>query len=167
MLGKLGVRLVAPAATALVAGALIAAASPAQAQTPIGPHQYFTGLVIGKTKLSVISVNCAGPVKTGHPAKGQSVEVKLMVPSVTTADSGGYTGNHASRINAALIWSNGPVTVVTAIATFTSYSVKMAIPTKIMVPCSGAGVMSFKPVPNPDNSAMPATVNVTFTSTGV
>jgi hypothetical protein len=28
-------------------------------------------------------------------------------------------------------------------------------------------VMSFKPVPNPDNSAMPATVNVTFTSTGV
>ena len=43
MLGKLGVRLVAPAATALVAGALIAAASPARAQTPIGPHQYFTG----------------------------------------------------------------------------------------------------------------------------
>jgi hypothetical protein len=36
-----------------------------------------------------------------------------------------------------------------------------------MVPCSGAGVMSFKPVPDPDNSAMPATVNVTFTSTGV
>lgn len=167
MFGKLGMRLGAPAAAALVAGGLIAAASPAQAQTAIGPHQYFTGLVIGKTKLSVIDVACAGPAKTGHPVKGQSVEVKLMVPSVTTADSGGYTGNHASRINAALIWSNGPVTVVTAIATFTTYSVKMAISTKIKVPCSGGGVMTFKPVPNPDNSAMPAEVDVTFTSTGV
>lgn len=167
MFGKLGARLVAPAAAALVAGALIAAASPAQAGIKIGPHQYFTGLVIGKTKLSVIDVACAGPAKTGHPAPGQSVEVKLMVPSVASADSGGYTGNHANRIKADLIWPNGPVTVVTAIATFTSYSVKMAIPTKIKVPCSGGGVMSFQPAPNPDKSAMPATVSVTFTSTGV
>jgi hypothetical protein len=83
------------------------------------------------------------------------------------SDYGDRKGNHANRINADLIWSNGPVTVVTGIATFTSYSVKMAIPTKIMVPCSGAGVMSFKPVPDRDNSAMPATVKVTFTSTGV
>jgi hypothetical protein len=164
MFGKLGARLAAPAAAALVAGALIAAASPAQAGIKIGPHQYFTGLVIGKTKLSVIDVLCAGPAKTGHPAAGQSVEVNLMVRS---ADTGGYTGNHASRINADLVWPNGPVTVVTAIATFTQYSVKKAIPTKIMVPCGGSGVMTFNPVPNPDKSAMPATVDVTFTSTGV
>jgi hypothetical protein len=164
MFGKLGVRLVAPAATALVAGALIGAASPAQAGVRIHPHQYFTGLVIGKKKLSVIDVGCAGPAKTGHPVPGQSVEVKLMVP---TADSGGYTGNHGKQINAALIWSNGPVTVVTAIATFTAYSVKKAIPTTIMVPCSGSGVMSFTPNPDPDKSGMPATVDVTFTSTGV
>ena len=164
MFTKLGARLAAPAAAALVAGALIAAASPAQAGIKIGPHQYFTGLVIGKTKLSVIDVACAGPAKTGHPVPGQSVEVNLMVRS---AGTGGYTGNHANRINADLIWSNGPVTVVTPIVTFTTYSVKMAIPTKIMVLCSGGGVMNFNPTPNPDKSAMPATVDVTFTSTGV
>jgi hypothetical protein len=28
-------------------------------------------------------------------------------------------------------------------------------------------VMTFKPLPNPDNSAMPATVDVTFFSNGV
>jgi hypothetical protein len=167
MLGKLGARLAAPAAAALAAGALIAAASPAQAGIKIGPHQYFTGLVIGKTKLSVIDVACAGPVRTGHPAPGQSVEVNLMVSPVSSADTGGYTGNHATRIGADLVWSNGPVTVVAAIATFTQYSVKMAIPTKIKVPCSGSGVMTFNPAPNPDKSATPATVDVTFTSTGV
>jgi hypothetical protein len=57
--------------------------------------------------------------------------------------------------------------VVTAIATFTHYSVKMAIPRNIKIPCSGGGVMTFKPLPNPDNSAMPATVDVTFFSNGV
>ena len=167
MFGKLGARLAAPAAAALAAGALVAAASPAQAGITIGPRQYFTGLVIGKTKLSVIDVACAGPAKTGHPVPGQSVEVNLMVRTARSADTGGYTGNHGRRISADLVWSNGPVTVVTAIATFTQYSVKKAIPTKIMVPCSGSGVMTFNPAPNPDKSATPATVDVTFTSTGV
>jgi hypothetical protein len=164
MFRKLAARLAAPAAAALAAGALIAAASPAQAGIKIGPHQHFTGLVIGKTKLSVIDVACAGPAKTGHPVPGQSVEVKLMVRS---AGTGGYTGNHGNRINADLVWSNGTVTVVTAIATFTQYSVKMAIPAKIMAPCGGSGVMTFNPAPNPDKSAIPAAVGVTFTSTGV
>jgi hypothetical protein len=165
MFGKLGGRVTAHTAAALVAtAALVAAASPAGAQVAIHPHQYFTGLVIGKKKLSQIVVLCAGPAKTGHPAAGQSVEVKLMVPASNT---GGYTGNHGSRIKAELIWSNGPVTVVTAIATFTHYSVKMAIPRNIKIPCSGGGVMTFKPLPNPDNSAMPATVDVTFFSNGV
>jgi hypothetical protein len=49
------------------------------------------------------------------------------------------------QIDANLVWSNGPVTVVTAIATFTAYSVRMPISTKIKVPCSGSGVMNFIP----------------------
>jgi len=49
------------------------------------------------------------------------------------------------QIDANLVWSNGPVTVVTAIATFTVYSVRMPISTKIKVPCSGSGVMNFIP----------------------
>ncbi len=165
MFGKLGARIAAPAVAAVAATALIAAASPAQAQVAIGPHQYFTGLVLGKTKPSVIDVACAGPAKTGHPVRGQGVEVKLMVGAA--AAGGGYTGNHGDHINAELIWPNGPVTVAVAIATFTHYSVRMAIPTKIKVPCGGSGVMSFVPNPDPDKSGMPATVSVTFTSTGV
>ena len=72
MFGKLGGRVTAHTAAALVAtAALVAAASPAGAQVAIHPHQYFTGLVIGKKKLSQIVVLCAGPEKTGHPAAGQ------------------------------------------------------------------------------------------------
>jgi hypothetical protein len=164
MFGKLGGRVAAHTVAAIVAvAALAAAASPAGAQV-IKPHQYFTGLVIGKAKLSQIVVLCAGPAKTGHPAPGQSVEVKLMVPVSTTS---GYTGNHGKAINAVLIWPNGPVTKSAAIATFTHYSVKMPIPRTIKVPCSGSGVMTFNPVPNPDKSAKPATVDVTFFSNGV
>ncbi len=53
------------------------------------------------------------------------------------------------------------------IATFTHYSVKMRIPRSIKVPCSGSGVITFSPVPNPDKSGKPATVDVTFFSNGV
>jgi hypothetical protein len=161
-LGRAAARIV----TALAAAAaLVAAASPAGAQVAIRPHQYFTGLVIGKTKLSVIDVLCAGPANTGHPAAGQSVEVRLMVPSAAT--TGGYTGNHANRIHAVLIWPVGPVLLAKGIATLTHYSVKMPIPTKIKVPCSGTGTMSFNAEPDPDQSATPAMVNVTFFSNGV
>jgi hypothetical protein len=164
MFGKHPGRVAAHTVAALVAiAALAAAASPASAQVPIGPHQYFTGLVIGKTKPSRIDVLCAGPVKTGHPATGQSVEVKLMVPSGT----GGYTGNHANRINAELTWPNGPVTVTVQIATLTHYLVKMPIPQRIKVPCTGSGMMVFNPLPNIDKSARSATVAVKFFTNGV
>jgi hypothetical protein len=35
------------------------------------------------------------------------------------------------------------------------------------VPCSGSGVMSFAPSPDPDNSAKASNVSVTFQSAGV
>jgi hypothetical protein len=164
MFGKRYGRIAAHTAAALAAGAaVVAVAAPAQAQqVAIRPHQNFTGLVIGKTKLSQIDVQCAGPETMGHPAAGQSVEVKLMVPGST----GGYTGNHGTSITANLTWPTPPVATL-RIATFTHYSVMMPISTKIKVPCNGSGVMSFDPAPNPDKSAIPATVDVTFFSNGV
>lgn len=168
MLGRTASRIAIAAASAVIAGG--AMAIPAAAQTgPVGPHQYFYGQVFGiassTSQQDVIEVECAGPAMTGHPAPGQFVEVQeVFPPSATTL---GYTGNFGAEINADLIWSQGTITVVTHIATFLSYGVSMQIPTSITVPCSGSGVMSFAPSPDPDNSGVASSVDVTFESPGV
>jgi hypothetical protein len=151
----------------IVAGAL---AVPASAQAgPIGPRQYFYGQVLSpassSTTQGVIEVACVGPLATGHPVPGQSVAVQLVLPPPVT--SVGYTGNFGTKISADLKWSQGTVTVVTHIATLTSYDVRAPIPTSITVPCGGSGVMSFAPSPDPDNSARSSEVSVTFQSAGV
>jgi hypothetical protein len=154
-------------ASALIACGALAIPASAQAVT-VGPHQYFLGQVFGPTSAvapNVIVVACAGPESTGHPVPGQNVEVQLFLPPVNTTL--GYTGNSAKEIDANLIYSRGPVTVVTFVATLTSYFVKVAIPTSITVPCAGTGVMSFTPSPDPDNSGRASDVNVTFASPGV
>lgn len=158
---RLGSSLAIIVATAATLAGTAAAASPASAIT-VGPHQYFTGQVFGTTAPAVITVDCAGPATTGHPASGQTVQVTLLVPPVTTA---GYTGDQAVEIDAALIYSSGPVAVKVPIATFTQYSVKLPIPASITVPCGGGGVMSFSPYPL--DSGTPSNVTVTFRSTGV
>lgn len=168
MLSRAASRIAVASASALIASGAIAA--PALAQSgPVGPHQYFYGQVFGSTNSTaqnVIDVACAGPAAVGHPFPGQSVEIQqLAVPVPTTPP--GYTGNFGAEVNADLIWSRGTVTMVTPIATFTSYGVKLPIPTSITVPCDGSGVMSFTPSPNPDNSGRPSNVNVTFVSLGV
>lgn len=166
MLSRTVSRIVIAAASAVIASGALAA--PALAQSgPVGPHQYFYGQVFGSTSNTaqgVIGVACAGPDATGHPLPGQFVEVQQVFPPVTTTL--GYTGNFGTEINADLIWSRGTITVVTPIATFTSYGVGMPIPTSITVPCGGSGVMSFMPSPNPDNSGGSSDVNVTFESPG-
>ena len=167
MFSRAASRIAIASASALIAGGVLAI--PAAAQTgPVGPRQYFYGQVFGtnsSTVQGVIEVACAGPAQTGHPAPGQFVEVQQIFPPVNTTL--GYTGNFGDRIDASLIWSRGTITVVTPIATFTSYGMAMAIPTSITVPCSGSGVMSFAPSPDPDNSGIPSNVDVTFESTGV
>jgi hypothetical protein len=146
-----------------------ALAAPAQALVaPIAPHQPFYGQVFGVASAStqdVIEVICVGPLATGHPAAGQSVEVQLPVPPPGT--SLGYTGNFGTSISADLTWSRGTVTVVTHVASFTSYGVMMPIPTSLTVPCGGSGVMGFTPSPDPDNSGRASDVSVTFRSAGV
>jgi hypothetical protein len=168
MLGKLSRSLVPLAAASLAvlaAPAASAAARPVAPAISVGPDQYFAGLVLGRTSQSVIDVTCAGPASTGHPVAGQSVEVGLLLPPVST--TAGFTGS-ARSIQADLIWSTAPppTTVVTHIATFTSYFVKAPIPTTITVPCGGRGVMSFMPVLG-GPAARPSTVSVTFESAGV
>jgi hypothetical protein len=167
MFSRTASRVAIASASALIAGGALAIPASAQAVT-VGPHQYFLGKVLGLTSATapnVIAVVCAGPVATGHPAPGQSVEVQLFLPPVNTTL--GYTGNSAKEIDADLIWSRGPVTVVTFVAALTSYFVQVPIPTSITVPCSGSGVMSFMPSPDPDNSGKASNVDVTFESPGV
>lgn len=142
---------------ALIAAGTLAAASPAQAVS-VGPNQYFTGQVFGDTGQSVIDVVCTGAAMTGHPAPGQTVDVLLLIPPLTT--TAGYTGDQAVEIDAALIYPTGAVSAKTPVATFTQYSMKEPIPTSISVPCGGSGVMSFSPYPL--DSGTPSNVSVTF-----
>jgi hypothetical protein len=109
-------------------------------------------------------VACTGAETAGHPLPGQGVEVEQVYPPVTTTL--GYTGNFATGIDASLIWSRGTISVLVPVATLTSYGVKAAIPTSVTVPCSGSGVMSFAPSPDPDNSGTASDVSVTFASLG-
>jgi hypothetical protein len=93
------------------------------------------------------------------------VAVQQVFPPVSATL--GYTGNFGDEIGADLIWSRGTITVVTHIASLASYGVNAPIPTSITVPCSGPGVMNFTPAPDPDNSGVTSSVNVTFESPGV
>jgi hypothetical protein len=151
-----------------VATAGAAAASPVQDPVPIGPNEYFTGLVNGSSGISspaVINTDCFGPIvqgETGHPLPGQTVEVELAQAPISSL--AGYTGN-ASSITAFLTWPAASVAAPELVATFTSYYVAEPIPVTLTVPCGGSGEMSFVPVPVVSPSTgHAATVNVTFLS---
>lgn len=166
MFSRTASRIAIASASALIAGGVLAIPAAAQAG-PIGPRQFFYGQVFGASSAAqgVIEVACAGPATTGHPDPGQFVDVQQVFPPTSTTV--GYTGNFGVEIGADLIWSRGTITVVTPIAKFTSYGVAMPIPTSIEVPCSGSGVMSFSPTPDPDNSGISSNVDVSFESPGV
>ena len=74
-------------------------AGPAQAG-PVGPKQYFTGVINGKDGNTTIPITikmaCAGPGRpgqTGHPLAGQTLAVHQLFPPVrTTSGSLGSTG---------------------------------------------------------------------------
>lgn len=150
-----------------IAPAVTAAASPVT--IPVGPDQFFGGLVNGSNGAAgpvPIQTSCIGPVtpgETGHPLPGQTVEVVLT--NATGSSIQGFTGSDAKSIIADLIYSPTPTgpTFIEQVATFTSYYVIEPIPVTITVPCGGDGVVSF--MPNPTSStARPATVGVVFVS---
>jgi hypothetical protein len=154
----------AAAALAVPATAFAASTGPA-----VGPNQFFTGTVLGpittgSAAKDVIFVDCPAAASTGHPVPGQSVEVDLAA-TITTPY--GFTGSDATSIEADLIWSqaNPPITVDEPIANLTAYATPEPIPTDIVVPCSGAGVVSFVPQPS-SSTAIAYTLHVGFEGIG-
>jgi hypothetical protein len=138
-----------------------AAASPAQDPIPIGPNQYFSGVVNGHPPgAATINVVCPGPEsKAGHPEENQPLEV-VPAQSASTNDVG-YTGSKGRAITAAL----GPTSSTTILAKFSGYDVPVYIPTKILLPCSGTGTLLFTPSPT-SKTAKTATLTVTFVNVG-
>jgi hypothetical protein len=143
-----------------MAGALVAIATPAVAAEPIGPDQFFEGLVNGRTTPSSIRIACLGPVRPGQlggPMPGQSVAVRRV--GSTTPTLPGFTGSAARSIVAFLSpsASNDPS------ITMTEYGVAAPIPTHIMLPCTGTGQVFFFARPS-SPTARSASVAVTFVS---
>jgi hypothetical protein len=167
VLSRTASRIALASVSALIVGGALAIPASAQA-SPVGPKQYFYGQVFGPASSSstqaVIGVACTAAGTTGHPLPGQSVEVEQIYPPISSAVTLGYTGNFGTEIDANLIWSRGTISVLIPIATLTGYDVKLPIPTSVTVPCSGSGVMSFAPSPDPDNSGAASDVSVTFVS---
>jgi hypothetical protein len=151
------------AATALFAACAGAAIPP---QGKIGPKQFFTGMVNGKSGLgspAQINMACFGPIRPGqmgHPMAGQSVEV-LRPVVISTND--GYTGSNANSI-AAFFGPSPPTPVpsTTSTVTFHWYGVVKAIPTSLLLPCSGTGTVTFVPLPMSPPTSRDSTVPVTY-----
>jgi hypothetical protein len=153
------------AALALAGGALSlpSAAAAVIDPAPIGPHQYFVGQVNGTATDAVIKVGCFGPVipgETGHPQSGQSVNVLPVVPPTT--GQVGYTGESADRI----VVDFGVPSSASTPVTLRSTVVRAAIPTAILLPCSGTGQVAFVPAPT-SATARTSFVKVTYVNVGL
>jgi hypothetical protein len=163
MRGRLSLRFAAAMMSGLIAAAMglsVAAAASAavgpQDPVPIGPNEYFKGLINNHPPgKAVITVICPGPVNTGHPAAGQTIEVQTARPT-STFDLG-FTGSAGKKIGATL----APAATTSLLATFTNFFVPKTIPTSITVPCSGTGRVVFRPAPT-SATAKSAVLPVTF-----
>jgi len=149
---------VVTSAMALLIG-VFASEGVANARTDIGPGEHFVGLVNKHTANAIILMACGPPLspnETGHPLGGQTIAVE---PPPTTAGSTGFTGTRGRSITAGFVLAkpepatNGPVT-------FSHYGSE-AIPTSLVLPCSGSGLAVFSPQPT-SKTAQDAEVSVTF-----
>lgn len=153
--------LIVPTAALFTAVAATPAwADPVIDPAPIGPDQYFYGLVNDHAGQASIQMGCAGPSQTGHPLAGQTVKV-LPAPAPTTSDLG-FTGSAADAIT---VGFPSP-TVTNTPVVLRDYAVSALIPTSLTLPCSGSGTVAFIPEPT-SPTAQTATVKVTFISIGV
>jgi hypothetical protein len=163
-------RILLSAAVAAAIGAplLVTSAAGAEAPpiTPIGPHQFFNGLVNGAKENAIIRMACFGPEpvggRTGHPLAGQTVTVSGPLGTSPVSAAGvGFTGL-ADSIEATLYFPTpvaGPGGV--HVATFRYYNDPAPISTELTLPCSGSGVAIFNPVMG-GKQARPAKVSVSF-----
>jgi hypothetical protein len=126
-------------------------AGPAQAG-PVGPKQYFTGVINGKpgntTTPITIKMACAGPIRpgqTGHPLPGQTLAVHQLFPPAP--GSLGYTGDD-SKIG---VFFNAPPPAVAqpgaTTPVFTRYDRPRPLPTSLTLPCAGTSTVFFTPIP--------------------
>lgn len=135
---------------------------------PIGPNQTFTGLVNGANDNAVVTTDCIGPVvpgQMGHPVSGQFVSVDPASPAGSAVDVG-FTGSVGDSVT---VFLGGPTSIGSSpglVGTLTEYTVRLAIPTKLQVPCDGPGAATFVPEPT-SPTAKTAVLAVTFHSIGV
>ena len=147
---------VATLAASVVCLVVVASVWARPSVSPIGPDQAFNGAVNGSIANAVIRVVCPGPEgRMGHPEGGQPVKVVLAVS--TTA---GFTGQ-AHRIEADILFATPPVAVPPRLAVFRYYDSPVAIPTRLLFPCSGSGRVVFRPISG-GKTARPAVVGVSF-----
>jgi hypothetical protein len=148
-----------------VAAILFATAAPAVADPiidpgPVGANQFFTALVNDRSGQSRIAVNCDGPtdvVPTGHPVAGQTVEA--IQTSAIVGPSDGFTGTAARALDVSFGRSGSPAFDVQ----LRFFRQRLPIPTTLVVPCSGPGIVRFVPDPT-SPTARSAAVKVTFVS---
>jgi hypothetical protein len=133
------------------------------ATTSIGPHQHFVGLVNGKSMKATVIVACPGPVwigRMGHPVGG-TIAVE---PPSTVAGPSGYTGSRGRSVVATFVVPVDTPPTNSAL-TFTQYG-SQPIPSSLLLPCSGSGVVVFTPEPT-SKTAQNATVSVTYVNIAV
>jgi hypothetical protein len=128
--------------------------------SPIGPHQFFIGVVNGQSGTATIRMACFGPTRpgrTGHPLAGQTVAARQVV--TTTGFKVGYTGDTGRGLRVAF----DDLSTVDSPVLLRGYGVAAKIPTTLTLPCDGTGTVSFMPVPT-DPTARAATVSVSYLS---
>jgi hypothetical protein len=123
----------------------------------VGPKQFFVGVVNDATTDARIAVMCDVSGTTGHPRPGQSVAVLPASGSATSPT--GFTGAAGKVIGVGLGVGTGP----RADLQLGFYQVREPIPTSLLMPCAGSGLVSFVPAPA-STTSHPATVKVTFVS---
>jgi hypothetical protein len=118
---------------------------------PVGPHQYFAGVINGVDGNTVtpisIQMACFGPLRpgeTGHPLGGQTLAVHQLYPPATIGNSLGQTGKD-SMIG--VFFGAPPPSAGGSTVTFTRYDQAKRLPTSLTLPCSGTGAVEFVPIP--------------------
>jgi hypothetical protein len=153
---------------------ILACATPASAGglEPIGPDQYYVGVVNGHFGQSVIAVDCVG--QTGHPLPHQSITAQRIPapdgpkPNVSAGFTGSAVPKTTTWIGAGLDGSTSPF------IDLEYYGQPAEIPITLSLPCETTGTIGFMTLRRTDQEqagniivpdAVPATVSVKILST--
>ncbi|MFE9428619.1 hypothetical protein ACFYNO_37390 [Kitasatospora sp. NPDC006697] len=156
-----GLALTGLLASAAALAPAAAAQSPVQDPIPVRPDTAFQGLVNGAAANAAIQLGCFGPItpgQTGHPLAGQTVEADAVTPVSTVA---GYTGSAGTAIEVTITTSSaGSIQLVGKLGSFFA---PLAIPTSLVLPCTGTAQVTFTPIPT-SPTARPSVVTAALLS---